>query len=83
MPQKDKFVSDQINPHFKKFVQIGSKYKKIAGGSWDVLINKIPLEKNQITKYHIRQIRAGNNGSLMYGVGTQLIKGLNRAQDSK
>jgi hypothetical protein len=83
MAEKNKFVSDEANPHFKKFVQIGNKYKKIVGGSWDILINKIPLDKSEISKYNIRQIKAGNNGSFMYGIGSELIKGLNRAQDSK
>jgi hypothetical protein len=48
-----------------------------------VLISKIPIEKNEVTRYIIRQIKAGSNGSFMYGIGTEGIKGLNRAQDSK
>jgi hypothetical protein len=64
-------------------VQIGNKFKKTIGGTWDVLINKLPIDKKEATRYHIRQIRAGINGSFMYGIASDLIKGLSRAQDSK
>ena len=46
-------------------------------------MSKYPIERNEVTKYHIKQVRAGSNGSFMYGVGTEAVRGLNRAQDSK
>lgn len=36
-----------------------------------------------MSRYHIKQVRAGSNGSFMYGIGTEAVKGMNRAQDSK
>ncbi|CAM6005954.1 unnamed protein product [Sphagnum balticum] len=32
---------------------------------------------------HLGKVRAGSNGSFMYGVGTAAVRGMNRAQDSK
>lgn len=46
-------------------------------------MSKHPIERNEVTKYHIKQIKAGSNGSFMYGIGTEAVRGLNRAQDSK
>jgi hypothetical protein len=42
-----------------------------------------PFEKDEVKKYQIKQIQSGSNGSLMYGIGTAAIKGINRAQDNK
>ncbi len=44
---------------------------------------KNTIEKQSVFRYHIKQIKAGPNGSLMYGVATEAVKGMNRAQDSK
>lgn len=80
---KRKFNADPTNPHNTKFLQLGNRYKKLGGGSWDVLICQNPIEKNDNFRYTIRQIRAGSGGSFMYGIGTSTIKGINRAQDNK
>ena len=80
---KRKFIADEANPHNRKFTQIGNRFKKNGGGTWDVLFCKYPVEKNEVYKYNIKQIKAGSNGSFMYGVGTENLKGMNRAQDSK
>ena len=77
------FELDESNPHFKKFIQTGRNIKKISGGFWDVAMNKMPIDKGKISKFTIRQIKAGKNGSFMFGIGTSHIKGMNRAQDSK
>lgn len=80
---KRKFSADTINPHNHKFLQLGNKYKKAGGGSWDLLICQNPIEINDVFRYTIRQIRAGSGGSFMYGIGTAAIRGVNRAQDHK
>lgn len=72
-----------MNSHNIKFVQIGNRFRKISGGNWDILINKLDIEKNQIYLYHLRQVRAGSNGSFMYGIGTAAVKGISRAQDHR
>ena len=64
-------------------MQIGNRYRKISGGTWDVLTCKYSIEKNDVVKYNIKQINAGMNGSFMYGIGNEAVKGLNRAQDNK
>jgi len=51
-------------------VQIGNRYRKLSGGTWDVLNCKYSIEKNDLFKYNIKQIKAGMNGSFMYGIGT-------------
>ena len=56
---------------------------KKEGGSWDIIMNKMPISKSNITKHNIRQVKAGTNGSLMYGIATEQVKGMKRAQDSK
>jgi hypothetical protein len=80
---KKRFVADEMNSHNIKFNNIGSRFKKNCGGSWDILICKHEIEKNEVYRYTIRQVRAGNNGSFMYGIGTAAIRGVNRAQDHK
>ena len=83
IPRLLKFVSDDYNPHNKKFQQKESRYRKIGAASWDILLAKFPIPKGEISRYMIKQIHAGNNGSFMYGIGTETLRGLNRAQDSK
>lgn len=77
------FIADSMNPHNKKFLQIGNRYKKTMGGSWDLLICQNEIPQNDFIRYTIRQIRAGPGGSFMYGIGTAGIHGVVRAQDSK
>jgi len=80
---KEKFTPDLTNPHNIKFIQTGNRFKKVVGGNWDILMAKHPFEKEEVKKYHIKQIQSGSNGSLMYGIGTSAIRGINRAQDNK
>jgi len=42
-----------------------------------------PIEKNDLYRYSIRQVKAGTGGSFMYGIGTASIRGVVRAQDHK
>jgi hypothetical protein len=37
---KKKFVADEMNSHNIKFNNMGNRYKKSCGGSWDVLLCK-------------------------------------------
>lgn len=46
-------------------------------------MNKVQIDRNYVTRFEIKQLRAGNNGSFMYGIATAGIKGLKRPQDSK
>ncbi|CAM6001184.1 unnamed protein product [Sphagnum balticum] len=43
---KRKFLLEETNPHNSKFIQIGSRFRKTTGGSWDVLCCQHPIEKN-------------------------------------
>ena len=81
--QKRKFIADPVNPHNLKFLQIGNRFKKSGGGSWDLLMCRNEIEKNDIFRYTIRQIKAGSGGSFMYGIATASVRGINRAQDHK
>lgn len=83
MKTKSKFVADEMNSHNIKFINSGNRYKKNCGGSWDVLISKYEIQKNEVHRCIVKQIKAGNNGSFMYGIGTASIRGINRAQDHK
>ncbi len=40
LTNRKKFVADEMNSHNIKFINIGNRYKKNCGGSWDVLISK-------------------------------------------
>lgn len=62
---------------------MGSRYLKNGGSSWEVLICKHEIDRNEVYNYTLKQLRAGNNGSFMYGIGTAAIRGVNRAQDHK
>ncbi len=83
MQKLPQFIPDELNPHNNRFTNTGQRFFKVFGGTWDVLMNKIEIQRNFITRFEIKQIRAGNNGSFMYGIATAAIKGLKRPQDSK
>ena len=63
---------------------MGNRYKKKNPiNSWDILMCKYEIEKNNVIKYTLRQIKAGLGGSFMYGIGTGNLRGVTRAQDNK
>ena len=37
---KRQFMPDTSNPHNAKFIQVGNRFKKSGGGSWEVLMCK-------------------------------------------
>jgi hypothetical protein len=41
----NKFIIDDTNPHSNRFKQIDNTVKKLVGGSWDSLLNKIQISR--------------------------------------
>lgn len=74
------FIPNDQDPFAKKFEKKASKIirKKADEGSWQAILGR-QFSLNTISSYKVRQSNSIIDGRVIYGIGTDAIRGVNEA----